>query len=254
MFKAVVLDIDGCISSEVGVAFNLLELNKIQDINKKSEENFSFNPFPFITLNSGRPHAYCEAVSQMIGCNQFFIFENGAGISKLNGVHYQYILDDKIEMLLLAKMDDIFKKVLELFGSERISLQPNKIYAKTLLFDPNDPLRLKVHEFITSMIEKEDLNLYSEYGYNFININIKGVDKGTGLDLFRNMTQINFSEMVGIGDSISDKLFMEKCGFKACPSNASKELKIICDYVSPYRDVSGTVDIINKIIELNKKT
>ncbi len=253
MYKAIILDIDGCISSDVGVPFNLEGLSKIQEINKKARETMSLTPFPLITLNSGRPHAYCEAVSQMIGNWTYFIFENGAGISKSNGINYEYILDEKIDEELLSEIDIIFRKMIEQYGKNCFAIQPNKIYAKTLLFQPYDPLRVRVWESINEIIQSENLNLYSEYGYNFINVHIKGINKGTGLDLFKNATKIEFSEMVGVGDSNSDKIFMEKCGYKACPSNASKELKAISDYVSEYQDIYGTIDILNYIIESNKK-
>ncbi len=253
MYKAIILDIDGCLSSDVGVPFNLSELIKIQEINRKSQYIFNQNIYPLITLNSGRPHAYCEAVSQMIGNYTYFIFENGAGISKSNGINYEYILDEKIDELLLKQMEKIFRNVIDHYGKNRFVVQPNKIYAKTLLFEPNDPLRIDVWNSINKIIDREKMNLYSEYGYNFINLNIKGINKGSGLDLFRNTTKIDYSEMVGVGDSFSDKNFMEKCGFKACPSNASNELKEISDYVSKYPDIFGTIDIVNYIIELNKK-
>jgi 3-deoxy-D-manno-octulosonate 8-phosphate phosphatase (KDO 8-P phosphatase) len=40
------------------------------------------------------------------------------------------------------------------------------------------------------------------------------------------------------------------CGFKACPSDAAREIREICDYVSPYPGGHGAVrDIIEYILK-----
>jgi hydroxymethylpyrimidine pyrophosphatase-like HAD family hydrolase len=252
MFTGIILDIDGCITGDIGNAFNLPKLQTLQDINEKSKNNVLYKEIPFITLNSGRPHAYCEAISQMIGNYNYFIFENGAGISKLDGINTHYTLDSRINQELLYKMEDIFQRVAEEFRGKRYYRQPNKQYAKTLLFEDYDPLRVSVFDFIEKTIKQENLPMYAEYGLNFINLNISGIHKGTGMELFKNHVDINYKNLVGIGDSKSDILFIEKCGYKACPSNADEKLKEICDYVSDFPDIEGTIDIINKIIGINQ--
>jgi 3-deoxy-D-manno-octulosonate 8-phosphate phosphatase (KDO 8-P phosphatase) len=40
------------------------------------------------------------------------------------------------------------------------------------------------------------------------------------------------------------------CGFKACPSDAAREIRGISDYVSPYAGGHGAVrDIVEQILE-----
>jgi len=44
-----------------------------------------------------------------------------------------------------------------------------------------------------------------------------------------------------IGDDVNDYAAMQLCGFKACPADATKEIKDICDYVSPINAGKGAV-------------
>jgi len=252
MFRACILDIDGVLVGDIGGSYNLNLLREIQLINQKFIAQKESNVYPFITINSGRPHAYCEAVSQMIGNSNFFMFENGAGISKIDKDGYKYILDERIDNNLLAEMDILIENVFTKFKEGFYYKQPNKQFAKTILFKENDSLIVKIWKFIEEEIMEKKLNLYCDHGYNFININIKGIHKGTGLEMFQNQTNIAYSEMVGVGDSLGDKNFIEKCGFKACPSNADPKLKEICDYVSKFPDIQGTLDILQRVIRLNE--
>ncbi len=57
-------------------------------------------------------------------------------------------------------------------------------------------------------------------------------------------------ENVGyIGDDINDLEAMKKCSFKACPQDAVKEIKEICDYISPCKCNEAAVrEIIDNVI------
>ena|GEM_PF-543546 len=58
------------------------------------------------------------------------------------------------------------------------------------------------------------------------------------------------SEAAYIGDDLNDYEAMAICGFAACPSDASPEIKAVCDYISPYRGGNGAVrDIVEHILK-----
>jgi 3-deoxy-D-manno-octulosonate 8-phosphate phosphatase (KDO 8-P phosphatase) len=57
-----------------------------------------------------------------------------------------------------------------------------------------------------------------------------------------------------IGDDLNDYAAMNICGFKACPSDAAREISNICDYVSPYPGGHGAVrDIIEYLLKQQDK-
>ena len=52
-----------------------------------------------------------------------------------------------------------------------------------------------------------------------------------------------------IGDDLNDYAAMKLCGFKACPADAAKEIREICDYVSPYNGGHGAVrDVCERLL------
>jgi 3-deoxy-D-manno-octulosonate 8-phosphate phosphatase (KDO 8-P phosphatase) len=75
-------------------------------------------------------------------------------------------------------------------------------------------------------------------------------DKRTVLESLLLERNIMFENTVYIGDDLNDYAAMSLCGFKACPTNASKEIKEICDYISPYNGGYGAVrDIVEYILK-----
>lgn len=73
-------------------------------------------------------------------------------------------------------------------------------------------------------------------------IAIQGVgDKQSVLnELFREYN-IEPARCAYIGDDLNDFCAMKMCGFKACPADATNEIREICDYISPYKGGHGAV-------------
>ena len=249
MIQCVFLDIDGCLSSHIGEIFNLQLMQKLQEYNTRSQIE---KTVPQITLNSGRPFSYCECVAQCLGTSSYYVFENGAGIGRNSNYKMDFILDEKITPELLKQVNQIIKRVHETYKEGPFIHQPNKDYAQTFLFEPNHPFGQELAQFIEDIIISKDLPLYVDLGYNFVNMNLKGLNKGTGLDLALKHSGLKQHQIAGVGDSKGDIDFVEKCAFKAAPANANDELKEICDYVSNYNDIEGIVDILHNLIQLNQ--
>lgn len=63
-------------------------------------------------------------------------------------------------------------------------------------------------------------------------------------------THLGWDELCYMGDDLPDIPVLEKCGFAACPSNAVKEVKSVCDYISPRNGGNGAVrDVCEMIIK-----
>jgi len=61
-------------------------------------------------------------------------------------------------------------------------------------------------------------------------------------------SDIKFQEVAYIGDDINDIEAMEMCGFSACPSDATDEVKKVVDFVSDFPSGNGAVRQICEII------
>src|SRR6266699_7326649 len=74
--KLVVSDIEGCLNLNEHT-YDLEALRWIKAANQLARED---NPIPFITVCSGRQHAFVEAISQIISSTFPAVFENGCGL------------------------------------------------------------------------------------------------------------------------------------------------------------------------------
>src|SRR5437764_6903052 len=74
--KLVVSDIEGCLNLNEHT-YDLEALSWMKAANKLARED---NPIPFITVCSGRQHAFVEAISQIISSTFPAVFENGCGL------------------------------------------------------------------------------------------------------------------------------------------------------------------------------
>ncbi|OQC06144.1 MAG: Stress response protein YhaX [Candidatus Hydrogenedentes bacterium ADurb.Bin101] len=79
-----------------------------------------------------------------------------------------------------------------------------------------------------------------------MNIDLKGVTKGAAVDSLIEQLGLNRESVAGIGDTLGDMSIREAVGFFACPANAVPGLKAVADYVSPFPDVQGMLDIFER--------
>ena len=89
-------------------------------------------------------------------------------------------------------------------------------------------------------IRAEDLNI-SEVVQGALN-------KDEILTAYMVENNLNRSQFAYIGDDVNDYKAMMMCAFKACPTDATLEIKHICDYVSGYRGGHGAVRDICEFI------
>lgn len=78
-----------------------------------------------------------------------------------------------------------------------------------------------------------------ELGVDYLFQNVK--DKSEFLEKFMEKEKIMRDEIAYIGDEMNDYLAMHMTGFKACPADASKEIRDISDYQSPMLGGQGVV-------------
>src|SRR5215472_7588008 len=74
--KLVVSDIEGCLNRDEHT-YDLEALSWMRAANQLARAE---NPIPFITVCSGRQHAFVEAITQIIAGTVAAIFENGCGL------------------------------------------------------------------------------------------------------------------------------------------------------------------------------
>jgi len=94
MIKLFVTDLDGCISYPFKSP-HWESVNRLRELNSQSKDDPSIPP---ITICTGRPFPYAEAVGQWLNIRFPFVFES-AGLYHWDGNRIETALDDTEESL-----------------------------------------------------------------------------------------------------------------------------------------------------------
>jgi 3-deoxy-D-manno-octulosonate 8-phosphate phosphatase (KDO 8-P phosphatase) len=79
-------------------------------------------------------------------------------------------------------------------------------------------------------------------------------DKEITLKEFAAVYQLEYDDILYMGDDVPDYNAMKLAGVAACPHNAAHEIREICSYVSPYKGGEGCVrDVISQVMRLHGK-
>lgn len=237
MISKLFIDIDGCITDGKLNNISLPYLIKFLCERKKLHSS--------VHLCTGRSAPYVEAISQVIGINQWCICENGAYLyhPKSDEVIFNPLITNAtMSALVLLKNlfhQKLFKSICKMELGKEVCISLN-------------PIQISIEELFKIIAKEIDHDLlYINHSTTAVDITPKGVDKGSGLKMLAEMEDFDLMNILAIGDSSGDLPFMRLAGIKACPANASDTVKSISDYISPYSTTEGVIDIIQHYQSIN---
>ncbi len=244
-FRWIISDIDGCLSPEGSYGWDWNNFRRLIEFFAERRDAKSVYPVRMI-LCTGRPQPYVEVWAKILDLRAPLICENGAVIYYLStnisrfgpGVTMEKIEGLKkirryIEKEILPKYDGLVYQ----FGKE----------AQISLFSEEPQIFEEVKEKINEQtIRISGPELVIQPSHYYLNISLAGVDKGKAIDFVLSEVGSSKEECAGIGDSVGDLPIRENVSFFACPANAHDEIKSVADYVSPFSDMLGVLDILNR--------
>ncbi len=232
----IVLDIDGVITGGESRALDLAFLGDLAEVNRRAQKD---GAAPAVTLVTGRPAPYLEAMLQAIDGHLPGIYENGAGIYFPQDYRFQPhpLLEGK------TALGEVRRRIeAQLVASGRAFIQPGKEHTLTLFAtDPAETFRL--HEYTADALAELAGDVDLVYSTSCLNVLPKVVDKGVGLIYLAERVGIPPANMLGVGDSDVDLPFLALTRHTAAPSNAMPQVKAVVDYVSPEPTSAGVRDI-----------
>ena len=241
--KWIIADIDGCITPEESVPWDLDLFWKLARISRDASEGRGRNA-P-MTLCTGRPQPYVEVLAKLLDIRAPIICENGAVLYTMHDNRSRYgpgVTNEKmmglraVRAFLEAEILPDYPDVLYQFGKEAhmsvFSQKPDLFNAITV----------RIKEFVQGRGGPEVDITPTHY---YLNISLRGVDKGRALDALCRELGVDRGEVAGIGDTEGDLPLRDAVGFFACPSNAKQAIKDAADYVSPFPTLEGVLDILN---------
>lgn len=246
LIKIIAIDIDGCLTAGEVKPIDYAAFGLLKKYNHQSKTQ---KQIPAITICSGRPQPYVEGIMQMIDGYLPGIYESGGGLYFPQS--YQFFINPEISQRTkkhVEKLKQIFQK--EIVQKNIAKLQPGKEVSFSLFPCRGTSLKsLSIR--VRKILNKNSFNFQLVDARSCINIFIPGIDKGTGIRWFSRVTGISLAEIAGIGDSLSDIPLLKVVGFSAAPANAIAAVKSVVQYVSPYKDAKGVVDILKRCAENN---
>lgn len=242
-FDAIVSDIDGCLCDEHGGPFDLARLGQIREHN---EHAIATGKAPILTVCSGRPVGFAEAMTRLVG-NTLLPAIGEMGVYLHDPRTAQSELDPAITPEHLESVAGLQRYFHESLRPSGVTMQPGKSASVTFWHSDTDHLRTRICPGVESLCRARGWPFRVSMSWFYINCDLAHVSKGTGIERFKARTGIPRERLAGIGDTSSDLAIREKVAFFACPANAIDEVKAVADYVAKAPEAEGVVEILGVI-------
>lgn len=240
-FDAIICDIDGCLAPESSTPFDTERLARLAAHNRRAARSGGVPP---VTLCSGRPQPFVEAIARAIACPLPCVAENGVWL--YHPADNRYDMDPRITDEHLAAVDAARVWVRRDLGPRGVSIQPGKT-ASISLYHPDAAFLRTLESPVRERFGREGWPLRVSMTWLYVNCDLDHVGKGTGLDRLVEAAGLPPGRLAGIGDTPGDAAVRERVAWFACPANAHEDLKPRADYVSPHPEVEGVLDILNHL-------
>lgn len=245
-FSLIVSDVEGCIIPARRGRWDHKGLAALAEYNEAARSGY----FPPLTLCTGRPAQFVDAVGQAIGLFVPAICENGGVLyDPASGKHVPlYAVEDRARLDQIRDyMDSTWVKQ----GWVRLSRGKEICVSIVPLTDRWADIR-QLHSELLERLEsdlKVDLSaLNITFSASAVDITPASIDKGTGVREILDRLGAAADKTLAIGDGGNDLPMFRLCGLAAAPANALPEVKKAADYISPSVETQGVLDVLHRFI------
>ena len=246
MIKLFITDLDGCISTP----FMSPDWEAISKIRSLSELSRNEEEIPALTICSGRPFPYVEAVGQWLNVETLMIFESGGGMYdiKTNEISWNPKFDDEAK----KAVEEIKEWLRVLIKNYKGTYPEFTKYTDAGLVNP-DPAKVKrMHEEVLNHVH-DNYPMFEVHDTDIsVNIILKEANKGQGIRLLCEKLGLELDEVAYIGDSSGDIPGLEIVGRSFAPANSKDFVKEKVDHVTA-ATTEGVLEAYHQLIEMNKK-
>lgn len=245
MIKLFVTDLDGCISYPFRTPSWEI-LTEIRELNIQSRSESSVPP---LTICTGRPYPYAEAVAQMLDVRIPFIFES-AGLYNWNGNQIVTGLENESEQLkpIFEMKEWIKSQILPQFPDAALEFT-KKMDAGVVAV--HKEIIDQIYPLILEKVEKEFAGLEIHITDVSVNILIKGNNKLKGMQLLAEHFNISLDQIAYIGDTGGDVPALKAVGKAFSPSNATRAVKNVSKNI-PLETTESVLAAYKEVIDYNR--
>lgn len=246
MIKLFVTDLDGCIS----YPFKTPKWDAINEIRRLNIQSRVDDSIPPLSICTGRPYPYAEAVSQWLDVRLPFVFES-AGLYHWDGNRVETALNISDGQLDPIRKMRIWmeKTILPEFPSAYFE------FAKMMdagIVSSDKAVIDKIHERVIKKVETDFPGLEIHATDVSVNTLISGNNKLQGMKMLAGSQNISLDEIAYIGDTSGDLPALKNVKLPFSPKNARK---IVKDHstVIDMETTDAVLEAYNRVIEFNRK-
>lgn len=245
MIKLFITDLDGCLT-EPFQAPDWKLLSEIRSLNQQSKE---IEHIPPLSICSGRPLPYVEAVAQWLDVKVPVVFESaGMYLLSSNSPVFDAVFDEEAE----REVEDLKKwlkgKIIPEY--EGMELEFTKKMDAGLIHLERPVIEdafSRVREYV-----EEHYPLFEVHMTDVsINIILKENNKKKGIRMMCERLDLDPSEVAYIGDSSGDIPGLKLVGHPFAPSNAAESVKKVAEVID-LQSTEAVLEVYNRIIEYNE--
>jgi HAD superfamily hydrolase (TIGR01484 family) len=245
--ELIVCDVDGCLVPETSAAWDFEAFAPLVEVIRAA--NAGSGGLPPVTLCTGRPQPYVEALMKILDIRVPAICESGAIIYSLADNHAR--LGPGITH---QQIDDLreLRRWMEhhlLDGRKDVVIQAGK-EAQISLYSSVPSMLPPLHRAIEAEATARHLALEISSSHFYLNISLCGVDKGATLRAVLTDLGIDPRHTAAMGDTEGDLPLRKVCAWMGAPDNAREAIKKVADYVSPHAETRGAIDLFERIRRL----
>lgn len=236
-------DIDGCLAAVDHAPYDLARLQRVAQWSRASASDPSV---PALTLVTGRPHSYVDALMQALEIRLPVSFENGAGLATRHP--YRAWLAPAVGDRLgwVRAMERVIE------GRDGLFTQLGK--SASLSVFPTDAARsiASLVAELEGVLEGLEFDFDLDPSTGCVNLLLPGVDKGSGFRDLCAAMGVPSSAVAGIGDAVGDAPWLAQCGVSFAPANAIESLRTEVDVALDAPDIEATLAAYESLVAANR--
>ncbi len=245
MIKLFITDLDGCITDPF-ITPNWKAFSMVRQMNLNS--HFDDN-IPPLTICTGRPMPYAEAMAQIIGIRLPFLFESGGGMYdvKENRLTWNPALTEEREQEVVEIKAWAKEHIISKFPS---CIPEFAKFTDIGIINPNSSIIYEIRDLSEEFISENYPHFEVHFTEVSVNIILKKANKGEGIKMITDHLGFDLSEVAYIGDSSGDIPGLEIVKLPFAPANAAEPVKEVAKVLTG-KSTNGVLEAYHSIIEYN---
>jgi len=245
MIKLFVLDLDGCITHPF-VTPHWTSITRIREYNQQA---ISDPTIPRLSICTGRPFPYAEAVAQWLDIHLPIVFESGGGVYFPDRRQLEFAAPFQANQ---QKVDEIRKWVHEIVVRRfpQAMIEFSKLTDAGIVCDDASVIQ-EMFSLSSALVMESYPDFEVHHTDVSVNIILKDCNKGNGLRQIAKATGVSLQEMAYIGDSSGDISALKIVRKPFTPSNGNAAVKAISQ-VMDFETSLGVLQAYESLIALNR--